>query len=421
MQAVILAAGESSRFWPLSDKRHKALSKVAGTPLLEWTLSSVKKAGIKDIIIVEGPDKAAEKGMDLKNNSGMRIQFVVQEKPLGMGNAIMQAEKYIKGDFFVLNPNHYDTDFYIAPMIEKQRATKAQVVLVGKKTETPEKYGMLSLEGDKAVNLVEKPKKGSEPSDVRIVGIYLLSKNFFEYYARAKEHMYAYEDALRFCMKDADVRVVMTAKKTSTMKYPWDLFNMAKDVIEKNIRSKCIAASAKIAKSALIEGAVNIGENVRVLENAVIKGPCYIGNNTLIGNNAIVRDFCSIGTDCIIGANAEVARSIIGDGTHTHSGFIGDSIIGDNCRIGAGFMTANVRIDRKNVKSVVKGEKVDTGLKSLGVIIGHNTNMGIGVQAMPGILVGSGCIVGPGSLILENIEGNTKYYSKFKSVVKKRE
>ena len=80
-----------------------------------------------------------------------------------------------------------------------------------------------------------------------------------------------------------------------------------------------------------------------------------------------------------------------------------------------------MRIDRKNVKSVVKGEKVDTGLKSLGVIIGHNTNIGIGVQAMPGILVGSGCIVGPGSLILENIEGNTKYYSKFKSVVKKRE
>ena len=421
MQAVILAAGESSRFWPLSDGRHKALSKVAGKPLLEWTLHSVKKAGIKDIIIVEGPDKAAEKGMDLKSNSSMRIQFVVQKKPLGMGNAIMQAEKHIKGDFFVLNPNHYDADFYIAPMIEKQRATKAQVVLVGKKTETPEKYGMLSIEGDKAVDLIEKPKKGSEPSDVRVVGIYLLPKNFFEYYRRAKEHMYAYEDALRLCMKEDDVRVVMTAKKTSTMKYPWDLFNMAKDVMEKNIRSKCIAPSAKIAKSAIIEGAVKIGENVRVLENAVIKGPCYIGNNTLIGNNAIVRDLCSIGTGCIIGANAEVARSIIGDGTHTHSGFIGDSITGDNCRIGAGFITANVRIDRKNVKSTVKGKKVDTGFKSQGIIIGHNTNIGIGVRAMPGIMVGSNCIVGPGSLILENVEGDTKYYSKFKSVVKKRE
>ncbi len=420
MQAVILAAGESSRFWPLSDKRHKALSKVAGKPLLEWTLLSIKKAGINDIIIVEGPDKAAEKGMDLSGNSGMHIQFVVQKKPLGMGNAIMQAEKYIKGDFFVLNPNHYDADFYIAPMIEKQRATKAQIVLVGKKTGTSEKYGMLSLEGDRARDLVEKPKKGSEPSDVRVVGIYLLPKDFFKYCRRAKEHMYAYEDALRICMKEADVRVVTAAKKTSTLKHPWDLFNVTKDVMEKNIRSKCIAASAKMAKSAIIEGAVKIGENVRVLENAVIKGPCYIGDNTLVGNNAIIREFCSIGDDCIIGANAEVARSIIGDGTHTHSGFIGDSIIGDNCRIGAGFITANVRIDRENVKSAVKGKKVDTGLKSLGAIIGHNTNIGIGVQAMPGVIVGSDCIVGPNSLVLENIENNTKYYSEFKSVVKKR-
>lgn len=421
MQAVLLAAGESSRFRPLSDGRHKSLAKVCGKTIIEWTLLAIKKAGIKDVIIVEGPDRAIESGLSLPEKNGMRLQYIVQEKPLGMGNALMGAEKLLNEEsFFVLNPNHHDADFYITPMIEKQRATKAGLVLVGKKTDTPEKYGILTLKGDKASGLVEKPKKGEAPSDLRVVGIYLLPKEFFKYYLRVKEHMYAYEDALRLYMKDNDVRVVQTDKETASLKYPWDLFTFGKEIMEKNVRVKIIADSAKVAKSATIEGPVKIGENAVVLENAVIKGPCFIGDSALIGNNAIVREYSSIGERCVIGANAEVARSIIGDGTHMHSGFVGDSIIGDNCRIGAGIITANVRLDKENVTSIVKGEKVDTGIKSFGAVIGHSTKLGIGVRTMPGVLIGSDCLVGPASVVFGNIETKTSYHTEFKAAVKKR-
>jgi len=58
-QAVILAAGESSRFWPLNQK-HKSLFKIMGRPLIWYTIESLKKAGIKDIIIVQGPKKDIE-------------------------------------------------------------------------------------------------------------------------------------------------------------------------------------------------------------------------------------------------------------------------------------------------------------------------------------------------------------------------
>lgn len=420
MQAVLLAAGESSRFRPISDNRHKSLAKVCGKTVLEWTLLSIKKAGIKDVIIVRGPGNEFDAGLPHAGELGMEIKYVVQEKPLGMGNALMQAEKHLKGNFFALNPNHHDADFYIAPMIELQRQSKAGIVLVGKKTGTPENYGMLSLSGDRAVDLVEKPKPGRAPSDIRIVGIYLLGRDFFNYYRRVKEHMYAFEDALRLCMKEGDVRVVITEKETASLKYPWDLFAFEKEVVEKNVRIKTVSETAKIAKSAIIEGPVKVGENVSVLENATIKGPCFIGDGTVIGNNALVRDYSDIGENCVIGANAEVARCIIGAGTHMHSGFVGDSIIGDNCRVGAGIITANVRLDRETVKCIVKGEKVDSGMKSLGAIVGHNTKIGIGVRTMPGVIIGSGCIIGPCSVVSENVEAGVTYYTEFKRVVKKR-
>jgi len=95
-QAVILAAGESSRFWPLNQK-HKSLIKIMGRPLIFYTIESLKKAGIKDIIIVQGPKKDIEEELkDYQPN----IKYVIQEEPKGMGNALWQARDLIKGQFY---------------------------------------------------------------------------------------------------------------------------------------------------------------------------------------------------------------------------------------------------------------------------------------------------------------------------------
>ena len=114
----------------------------------------------------------------------------------------------------------------------------------------------------------------------------------------------------------------------------------------------------------------------------------------------------------------EIKNSLVQEGTHFHSGYLGDSVIGKNCRFGAGFIVANRRIDRGNIKSVVKGEKVDTGLTYLGVIVGDNTRFGIHSGTMPGVLIGSDCLIGPGSLVFENLEDNTAFYTKFEGVRK---
>ena len=343
-QAVILAAGESSRFWPLNNK-NKCLIKIMGKPLIWYTIDSLKNAGIKDIIIVQGSDEAVKRELE-KYDLGTK--YVIQEEQKGMGNAIAQAKSYLGDHFFVLDATRVDGGNYISQILEKQKTSGASLVLLGAKTNNPQLYGILELEGDRAKDIVEKPDKG----EVKIVGIYLLPKAILEYYQKIKEHMYAFEDALNLYMKEKDVRVAISENDVFSLKYPWHLFDISKYLMDKYLKDK----------------EVKIGKNVKVYEGAIIKGPCYIGDNCVIGNNTLIRDYTSIENDCVVGALSEVARCIFQEDVHTHSGFFGDSILGKGCKIGAGTVTANVRIDRGEIKTEIKNEKVNTGSKSLGVI-----------------------------------------------------
>lgn len=422
MKAVILTAGKSSRFWPLNLK-HKALFKIMGRPLIYYTIESLRKAGIKDIIIVQSPKKDIErelKACPAPNSSCRGVKYVIQKEPRGMGNAIFQAKKFIKGSFFVLNAERIEAGELIKLAIRKKRKTGCKSVLIGQKTENPGLYGVMKLKGDKVLKVVEKPKRGKEPSNIRAVGVYLLEPKFFEIYQKVKKEHNDFEKALSINMKKNDVRAVLLKKEekdTPSLKYPWHLFGVCKYLFEKYLSSK-ISKTARISKKAVIKGKVFIGENTKIFEGATIKGPCYIGKNCIVGNNSLIREYTNLEDNVLIGAMAEVSRSIFQKNVHVHSGFFGDSILSKGCRIGAGTITANVRIDRGEIKSVVKGEKIETGLDSLGVIMGENSKIGINISLMPGVLIGSNCNIGPNSVVLENIEDKTTFYTEFKGIKK---
>ncbi|MBZ9578450.1 NTP transferase domain-containing protein [Patescibacteria group bacterium] len=413
MQAVILAAGQSSRFWPLN-KRHKSLIKIMGKPLIFYTLKGLKRAGSKEIIIVQGSKRDIERELK-KYKFGINIKYLVQSTSKGMGNALWQARKLVKSRFLVLNAERVDVDEIVQNIKSKSRN-----ILFGQKTKYPQLYGTMRLKGDRVLEIIEKPKKGKEPSNIRVIGVYLLESGFFKIYQKVKKHLYDFEDALSEYMKKNDVRVVILKKsevETPSLKYPWHLFRICKYLFENHLNSK-ISKTSKISKKATIKGKVFIGGYTRIFEGATIRGPCYIGKNCIIGNNSLIREYTNLEDNVLIGAMAEVTRSICQEKVHTHSGFFGDSIFGKGCRIGAGTITANVRIDRREIKSVVKGEKIRTGLDSLGVIMGENSKTGINVSLMPGILIGANCNISPNSVVFENIEDNTTFYTEFKGIKK---
>jgi bifunctional UDP-N-acetylglucosamine pyrophosphorylase/glucosamine-1-phosphate N-acetyltransferase len=420
IKAVLLAAGESSRFWPLSEGRHKSTIKICGKPIILWTIESLTKAGIKDFIIVQSPKKEVEEVLrSYALPDDCNLEFVVQEQAKGMGDAVERVKELIEDYFLVLNPNHFDAHEFVLPMIKKLKQSNSDAVLLGRETSEPWNYGVFVFENDKPVGIVEKPEKGKEPSNIRVMGIYLLSKKFFDYHKQVELHEYSYEDALSLLLKNESVELVITDKSTTSLKYTWHLLDFTKKLMEYVINEPKISENAMISEKAEIQGNVIVEEGAKIFENAVIKGPCYIGKNTIIGNNALVRESC-INDSCIVGANAEAARSVFLDDVHVHSGYFGDTILSEGVRVGAGTVFANVRLDRTTVKSVVKGKKIDTGRKSFGGVVGRNTRIGINCSIMPGVHIGSNCFIGAATLVSENVPSNTLYYAKFEKLVKER-
>jgi len=202
------------------------------------------------------------------------------------------------------------------------------------------------------------------------------------------------------------------------LKYSWDLLKIKKELFDKYLEKK-ISSSAKVYENVIINGKVYIGENVEIKEGVVINGPSYIGDNSIIGNNSLVRGYSNIESNALIGFGCEIKNSILQENVHLHSNYIGDSIIGKNVKIGGGTITANTRIDRKEVSSFLLKQRVNTGLKKLGSIIGDGVKVGVNCSLMPGVLIGSNSLIGPHSLVMRNIEENIVFYIEKKEVKEK--
>ena len=413
MQAVILAAGESSRFWPLNN-RHKSLIKIMGRPLIAYLIDDLRRAGIKDIIIVQSPKKDIER--ELKDKF---IKYVIEKKAAGTGNALLSAEKLVKEDqFFLFNADDSDVKEAVAPILSRFKKGKSKLILLASKTKTPWLFGILKMKGDRVLEIVEKPKPGKEPSNLKNDNLFFLPKDFFSYLKRVSSHPFSLIHALNLYARQKPIEAIINKKETISLKFPWHVFPILEAKLKdlKKFRSKSVV----LGKNVVILGSVFIGQGTRIGANTVIHGPCYIGKDCQIGDGNVLRGPVNLENNIKTGALFEIKNSLVGSGTHFHSGYLGDSLVGANCRVGGGFISANRRIDRKNIFSTVKQEKIDTSLTHFGTVIGDNTKLGVKTAIMPGVFIGSNCLIGPGSVVFENIPDNTIFYQKFKGIVKKR-
>lgn len=417
MQAVILAAGQSSRMYPFENKVHKSMIKIMGKPSLYYTIRVLKNSGITNLIIVIDGKSQTEEYFGDGKKFGVSIKYVLQSKPEGAGDALLLAGKYITGNFFLLNASHVEVDTFIEDLLRAKGKNNKAVLLAKKKT-TGVIQGVLKFKGRKVEEIIEKPKIGEEPSDICVVGIYLFEKEFLKTLSNTPKEHYQLEKAISSYAKNNSVVFLKTSKETVTLRYPWDLLGIKNHLFKSLKRS--ISGKSKISKTAEIIGEVVIEDNVTIMEGARIKGPCFIGNNTIVGNNALLRNGVDVGENCLVGSFMEVKNTIIMERSTTHSGFIGDSIVGENCKIAAQFCTGNVRFDRDIIKTVIKGESIKTGVKYLGAFIGAGSNIGIKVSTMPGIIIGRNVTIGPSTAVMKNIPSNTKYYTKFQEIVNKK-
>jgi len=145
-----------------------------------------------------------------------------------------------------------------------------------------------------------------------------------------------------------------------------------------------------------------VGNNTTIVEGARIEGPAIIGKNCTIGHGAYIRGGCVIGDNVRIGHAVEVKHSIIlSDAAIAHFNYVGDSIIGNHVNVSAGAVCANFRLDKKQIVVKMSDQRIETGLKKLGAIVGDGSNVGVNAVLNPGTILGKDCVVYP----LTNVRG----------------
>lgn len=409
MKALILAAGEGKRMWPVT--ADKCLIPFLGKPLLYHNLKQLKThlEGGSEFVIVANP-QSKEVVSKIAQDLGLNFQTAVQNEPKGMADAILSAKSMIEGEVLIVNAE----DILDPSVYQGVLGIQADVVVVGLKTEKYFPGGYLKIGGDRLQGIVEKPGEENEPSDLvkLVVDYFKDGKKLVEYLQKAiTKKDDAYEVALDQMIKDGlDVKFSKYDGVWIPLKYPWHILDITADFLSK-VEQK-ISPKAKVSEKATIEGNVVIEDGAKVFEGASLKGPCYIGKNCIVGNNSMVRE-SNLEEGVVTGFNSDITRSYIGPDSWFHTNYVGDSIIEGDFGMGSGAVIANLRLDSRNIS--VGEDRIDTGRSKLGLITGKAVRVGVNASTMPGVRVGSNSLIGPGVVLRKDLEENKKVTFKEES------
>jgi len=407
VKAVFLCGGRGKRMFPITED--KFLLDFLGKPLLEHQIKVACEAGLGHFVIIGNPENIAKIEQITKKIPGVKVDLALQKEPSGIADALKSAEPFLNGQFLVINPNDvFSSSAYTKIITEAEKAPASSHIL-GYQVQNYFPGGYLQVNSqNELLHIVEKPNPGEEPSN--LVNILIHCHKNSEELLRYIDTTQTTRDDVYECALDSmvngghKIKVILYSDFWAPIKYPWHIFKVLEYFLDN--AQPYIASSARISDKSNIEGKVILSDNVKVLENAVIRGPVYIGANSIIGNNALVRDYSHIGSNSVIGYSTEVKHSYIGDNCWFHSNYIGDSIVDDNCSLGAGTVLANFRLDEGNIQIKVGNSLVDTGYAKLGAIVGRGCRIGVNASFMPGVRVGPDSFVGPQICLRQDLGAN---------------
>jgi UDP-N-acetylglucosamine diphosphorylase / glucose-1-phosphate thymidylyltransferase / UDP-N-acetylgalactosamine diphosphorylase / glucosamine-1-phosphate N-acetyltransferase / galactosamine-1-phosphate N-acetyltransferase len=408
MKAIILTAGEGTRMRPLTVTKPKTMLHVGGKPILQYNVESLRDAGVKDITMVVGYREEVIRN-HFKNGTeyGVNINYVLQKERLGTAHAIGSTKGTVDGKFIILNGDIIVDPILIRDLIHKYRVENARSLLILTEVNDPSSFGVVELDGDRITNIIEKPEPGKAPSNLINAGIYLFDDQIFEAIDKTEKSQrgeYEITDSLLIQMQNNEKVLGLKSKNNwIDIGRPWELL----DVNEHFLKDIKTDIQGELEEGVIIHGPVIIGKNTIVRSGTYIMGPVHIGENCDIGPNTLLRKYTSLGNNVSVGNAVEIKNSIIMDHTNVnHLTYVGDSIIGSKCNIAAGTNIANLRFDDGNVKIRVKGDKVDSGRRKMGVVFGDGVKTGINSSFNPGVKIGVNSRIGAGSIVSKDLESD---------------
>ncbi|BCU69303.1 sugar phosphate nucleotidyltransferase [Stygiolobus caldivivus] len=353
MEAIILAGGKGEGLSPYSDKEQKETISLLGRMLISYSIQGLRKAGIKDFIVVttEKGRKRLEEDLELKDIS---IDIVVQKRE-GINGAVKDGIEKASEDTLVVAFGDIlaPEEFYIS-LVNAYLTSGAEVVVpLIPISEGLQTYGLVKLT-DRGIIIT------NEGSTLALGGAYVIRNEEID-------------DFLTYLQSKGDkLKYFIWSEEWLDIGYPEDIINGIEMMLKRE--KTVISDTSEIAKTAIIGKKVIVDDNAIIDDYAVIKGPAYIGKNAYIGTYSLIRDYSSIENNAIIGAYCEIARSSVQPYAEVGSkSYLTSTIVGRKAKLGASVITSSYPA------SVIRGR-----ISKLGALISPEVQVPHGEVLKPG-------------------------------------
>jgi UDP-N-acetylglucosamine diphosphorylase/glucosamine-1-phosphate N-acetyltransferase len=392
MQTVILAAGEGTRMRPLTASTPKPMLPVADRPLAAHTADAAVAAGASELVFVVGYEADAVRSFFGDEYRGVPVAYADQPTQRGTADAVRVARPHLDGPFAVLNgDNLYDPDG-IAALFD------AGPAIAARRVDDPTSYGVLSTAGDRVTGIVEKP--ADPPSSLANAGAYVLPAAASEWLEVPESERGEHEitDTIARVIDAHDVTAVELDRWLDVGR-PWELL----EANEWKLAELDRAVDGEVADDARLRGRVVVERGATVEAGVVVEGPALLRSGATVGPNTYLRGATLLGEDVHVGANVELKNTVVRRETSVpHLSYVGDSVLGMAANLGAGTTVANLRHDDEPVRLTVKGERVSTGRRKFGVVVGDGAKTGIDTNLDAGVTLSTGARTAPGETVLRD-------------------
>ena len=417
---VILAAGKGTR---MKSEKPKVLHTVGNASMLHHVMEVAKRAGAEETIIVAGHQ--ADLVSEAAKIKSPDAKIVVQEKQLGTGHAVKQAERLLGktgNDLLIL---YGDAPFIKSETISQlMKARKTcDIAVLGFDTEQPGMYGRLITNGENIIEIVEAKDATQDQLNISLCnsGVILGRADIiFSLIAKIGNENASKEFYLTDCIELAaeagytsscvlcDENETIGINSLEELAKAEEIFQKAKRIefMEKGVHLQSpetvfFSFDTEIGKGTIIEQNVVIAPAVTIEKNAIIRAfshleGCYICPNSEIGPYARIRPGSILSDGANIGNFVEVKKSTVGqDSKINHLSYIGDTKIGEKVNVGAGTITCNYDGVSKHNTDIEEG-----------AFIGSNTMLVAPVK------VGKSSVTASGSVITKDVPDDALAFAR---------
>jgi glucose-1-phosphate thymidylyltransferase len=340
LKGLILSGGKGTRLRPITHTSAKQLVPVANKPVLFYGIEAMAAAGVDEVGIIIAPETGEEIRQAAGDGSrfGVKIEYIVQDEPLGLAHAVLTAEPFLGDSAFVMYLGDNLLQGGISDLVAAFREHAPDALILLTPVPDPENFGVAELAGaapgevGRVVKLVEKP---SEPAtDLALVGVYMFTPSIHDA-ARAIEPSGRGEleitDAIQYLV-DGGRRVEPHIvrgwwKDTGRLDDMLEANRLILDNLTESVRGELLDSQ--------VYGRVVIEEGAR-LERTTVRGPAIVGAGAQL-RDCYVGPYTAIGQNCRI-SDAEVEHSILLEGSSVCNldGRMESSLLGRNVTVRRG-------------------------------------------------------------------------------------